>query len=44
MNSRLCRTQTDRFVLVDEMTPEGKVATTHVLAFDQIAADAHLSR
>lgn len=34
---------TFRFVITDEMTPEGKVASTHTLAFDQAGADAHLN-
>lgn len=36
-------TGTFRFVITDEMTPEGKVKATHSLAYDQAAADAHLS-
>ena len=38
------QTQTHRFVLVEAMTPEGKAATTHILAFDQLAVDAHFNR
>ena len=37
------RTETQRLVLVDEMTPDGKVKTCHLTAFDQAAADAHMS-
>ncbi len=35
------RTDTQRFVLTDEMTADGKVSATQVLAYDQAAADAH---
>jgi uncharacterized protein len=38
------QTQTNRFVLVQEMTPDGKARTTHTLAYDQAAADAHFAR
>lgn len=34
---------TFRFVITDEMTPEGKVRSTHTLAYDQVGADAHLA-
>lgn len=37
------RTETQRCVLVDEMTPDGKVKASHWMAFDQAAADAHMS-
>lgn len=37
------RTDTQRFVLIDEMTPEGKVSATQVLAYDQARADAHFA-
>jgi ketosteroid isomerase-like protein len=36
--------QTHRYVLVDDMTPDGKSKATHVLAYDQAAADAHMPR
>lgn len=38
------QTQTSRFVLVQEMTPDGKARSTHTMAYDQPAADAHLMR
>ncbi|MDP3713701.1 MAG: nuclear transport factor 2 family protein [Mycobacteriales bacterium] len=38
------QTQTNRFVLVQEMTPDGKARATQTLAYDQAAADAHLTR
>lgn len=37
-------TDTQRFVLIDEMTPDGLVRSTQGLAYDQAAADAHISR
>lgn len=37
-------TETQRFVLIDDMTPDGKVKATQVLAYDQAAADAHIAR
>lgn len=36
-------TATTRFVLIDDMTPEGKASAVHVLAYDQAAADAHFN-
>ena len=38
------QTRTDRYVLVEELTTEGKVASTHNLAFDQVTADTHFNR
>jgi hypothetical protein len=35
------KTATQRYVLVEELTPDGKVTSTHGMAFDQEAADAH---
>ena len=35
---------TQRFVLIDEMTKDGKVKATQTLAYDQAAADQHLNR
>lgn len=35
-------TATHRFVLVDDVGPDGRTTATHVLAYDQAAADAHL--
>jgi ketosteroid isomerase-like protein len=34
---------TERFVLIDELTPDGRVRATRNLAYDQGAADAHLA-
>jgi ketosteroid isomerase-like protein len=36
--------QTHRYVLVDDMTPDGRTRATHVLAYDQAAADAFMPR
>jgi ketosteroid isomerase-like protein len=35
------KTDTQRFVLADEMTGDRKVTSIHSMAFDQAAADAH---
>ncbi len=35
---------TERFVLIEEVTPEGKVCSTRSLAYDQASADAHMAR
>lgn len=35
---------TERFVLIDEFTPEGKVSSARSLAYDQVSADAHMAR
>lgn len=35
---------TQRFVLIDEMTKDGKVKATQTLAYDQAAADQHFNR
>ena len=37
------RTETQRSVLVDEMTRDGRVRACHLMAYDQAAADAHMS-
>jgi ketosteroid isomerase-like protein len=37
-------TETQRFVIIDDMTPEGKASAVHSLAYDQDAADAHFNR
>ena len=37
-------TDTQRFVIIDDMTPEGKASAVHSLAYDQAAADAHFNR
>ena len=36
-------TATQRYVLVDDVTPDGRVSATHVFAYDQMASDAHLA-
>ena len=36
-------TATQRFVLVDDVAPDGRVSATHVFAYDQAASDAHLT-
>jgi ketosteroid isomerase-like protein len=35
------KTATERFCLIDEMTPDGKAKATRVLAYDQESADSH---
>lgn len=37
------RTATHRWTIVDEVTPDGLVSATHLLAYDQEAADAQLN-
>jgi hypothetical protein len=37
-------TQTQRFCMVDEVTPEGLTSSTRLLAYDQAAGDAHMNR
>lgn len=37
------KTATERFCLIDDLTPEGKITATQVIAYDQAAADAHFS-
>ncbi len=37
-------TETHRFVLVDDLNAEGKITATHVMSYDQAAADAHMNR
>jgi ketosteroid isomerase-like protein len=37
------RTATHRFVLVDEMGPDGRATATTLLAYDQEAADRHMA-
>lgn len=37
------RTETHRWVLVDEMGPDGRATSTRLLAFDQAAADRHIT-
>ena len=37
-------TQTERWVLTDELDTDGKVTSTHLFCYDQAAADAHLVR
>lgn len=36
------RTATTRWTLVDEVAPDGLVSSTHLLAYDQDAADAQM--
>jgi ketosteroid isomerase-like protein len=36
--------ETHRFVLIDELDAQGKVTSTHSMAYDQKAADAHANR
>jgi ketosteroid isomerase-like protein len=35
---------TERFCLIDEMTPDGKAKATRTLAYDQASADSHFNR
>jgi ketosteroid isomerase-like protein len=37
------RTATHRFVLIDEMGPDGRATATTLLAYDQEAADRHIA-
>lgn len=37
------RTETHRFVLIDDMGPDGRATATTLLAFEQGAADRHVS-
>lgn len=38
------QTATQRFVMVDEMTIDGRTQAAHLFAYDQAAADAHMNR
>ncbi len=37
------RTATHRWTIVDEVTPDGLVSAAHLLAYDQVAADAQMN-
>ncbi len=37
-------TETNRFVLVDDLDKQGKITATHSFAYDQAKADAHANR
>lgn len=37
-------TETNRFILVDDLDAQGKITSTHSMAYDQAKADAHAAR